>query len=157
MASSINDKLYSCLYALCILYFYLSCSNGLQKCSLQGKGWSSHVHAEFLKCLCCLQAAWRGEMTNHWQKTVELLFLVAWEGWTPDNKKCMRVCVQKPQQTPCHSTPPSMEEVGLGWSPKSSKLCKCPHSLLRIWHKLIRTQVNQRKWSEGWLLEWLCG
>lgn len=101
----------------------------------------------------CLQVAWRGEMTNYWQRTVELLFLVAWEGWTPDNKKCMYVCVQKSQQTPttCHLTPPSMKEVGLGWSSKSSKVCRCSHSLLRTWHKLISPQVNQRRWSEIWL------
>lgn len=32
-------------------------------------------------------------------------------------------------------------------------MCRCPHSLLRTWHKLISTQVNQRWLSAVWLTQ----
>lgn len=63
----------------------------------------------------------------------------------------MCTCTKTPTNpNPCHMTPLSMREVGLGWSPKSSKVCRCPHCLLRTWHEVISTQVNQRRLSEVW-------
>lgn len=118
MPRSIKDRLYytpglytRSVHPVCI---WQQCT--VEAPRLPGKGWSSHVHTESLKCLYCLQAAWSRDtapVTGRKQLNHCLFLSEKDRHWA----------------TVCGVWCACVYELGLGWSPKPSKVCRYPHSL----------------------------